>query len=535
MMLLRKITVMAVLGAVGAVVGALLGELLFLGETPPPRPASRQICLLFDISGSMGERVARPDGAGSTTQLEALQDAACDFIARQDLEADAVGLVVFASSAHVVSELSRDAGKLNRAIRGLFCGGGTNLGRGFDVAGSALPDGEDAERWVLVFTDGKPETSSTDEPPGMAALTAARALRNRGIRIVAIGTRLADATLLADATGSGDNVITSDAVELPDAFRRSEEVINRQMLASSGGPGSFSRNVMVTGFWAALIAIGTGVGLVVGQNRYMKRSQITIRQFATVVLGGVIAGLVAGGAGQTAFVALSEAGETTFALSEKVVEAIARVIAWTLLGCGIGYGMGAFVPNLARLKAAGAAAAAGVAGAVGFLLLGDAPGRLLGAAIMGLAIGMMTVLVESVYRTAWLIVHWSPRERSEVVLGSSPILIGSSPEAHVLLPEDSPSVAARVRLADGVVQLEDKRSGETRPVADGESLEFGKLRIEIKAGEGRRDPKPLPSAKPKAKPKRKQKQAPAQSPAGTGTGTARPATAKPGTRWWEGR
>ena len=58
MTLLRKIMVMALLGALGAAAGALLGEALFLGDSP--RQAPREICLLFDVSTSMREKVEVP-------------------------------------------------------------------------------------------------------------------------------------------------------------------------------------------------------------------------------------------------------------------------------------------------------------------------------------------------------------------------------------------------------------------------------------------------------------------------------------------
>jgi hypothetical protein len=57
----KKITVMALLGALGATVGAVVGEALFLGKGPL-RAEPRKICLLFDVSGSMGEAVVMPGG-----------------------------------------------------------------------------------------------------------------------------------------------------------------------------------------------------------------------------------------------------------------------------------------------------------------------------------------------------------------------------------------------------------------------------------------------------------------------------------------
>ena len=60
------IMVMALLGAVGATAGAVVGEALFLGRGPL-RAEPRKICLLFDVSGARAfteRRMADPDGLG---------------------------------------------------------------------------------------------------------------------------------------------------------------------------------------------------------------------------------------------------------------------------------------------------------------------------------------------------------------------------------------------------------------------------------------------------------------------------------------
>jgi Ca-activated chloride channel family protein len=478
MTLLRKTTAMMLLGAFSAAAGAVVGEGLFLGAGPQ-HAEPRKICLLFDVSGSMGEAVAWPSG-GIITQLEALQEAASDFVGRQNLAQDSMGLTVFSSDARILAGVSQDAAEIQRAIAGLRARGGTNLGRGLDLARSVLAE-ETGQRWILLFSDGKPESSSTDESPEAAALSAAARAREAGIQIVAIGTGLADANLLALATGSPDNVIISDPQALQDAFRRSEAVINRQMLASSGAAVSFKRNVALTGLWAALIAIGAGLGLVVGQNQHLHRRPLGFREVVVVALGGVVTGVLAGAAGQSLFYVLSGSAN---------VAAIARVVAWTMLGCGVAYGMGFFVPNLCRKRAAVAGAAGGALAAFAFLtvvpLVGDTIGRLLGAAILGLCTGMTTVLVEAVYRKAWLDVHWSPKEKSSLALGASPILVGSDADAHVLLAEaDSPvAVMARIALDGGVIRLTDGQSGQDRVLRDGDKLTYGRIVIEVRASAG---------------------------------------------------
>ncbi len=490
MTLLKKLTAMAILGAIFATIGAAMGEMLFRGEGPPLGP-SRKICLLFDISGSMGDRISRENGR-SVSQLSALQDAAKDFLHRQDLTVDPIGLAVFASDSHVVTKLTHDGGTLNNSISKLYANGGTNLGRGFDVAASVLK-GESGERWILVFTDGKPETSSVaGETPERAALNAAARARHAGIQIVAIGTGLADADLLAQAAGSPDNVIVSDPRKLHDAFRQSEAVINRQMLASTGSTRGFQADMLLAGAWVALVAIFAGIGLVIGQNRHLHRRPIGPAQMAIIFLGGIVTGVAAGAASQGLFYMLSGASEIVVA---------GRVASWTVLGLGVGFGIGCFVPNLHRHRAAIAGAVGGSFAALCFIMLvpavGDTIGRLLAAAILGLSIGLMMVLVEAASRNAYVLVHWSANETSSLTLGSSPILIGTSSEAHVLLPEDDDraGIVARISMEEDTPQLTD-RDGATRMLDNGEILTYGRVRIEVCGKGSKADGKPAHTPPP---------------------------------------
>jgi Ca-activated chloride channel family protein len=532
MSLFRKITVMALLGGLGATGGAFVGENLFKLE-PPTRSDPRKVCLLFDVSRSMEQAIARSEGHGLISQLQALQDAATTFVDRQDLRLDEMGLIAFAWDARILTNLTQDANSLNGAINSLRAGGGTNLGLGLDRALELLKD-EEGERWILLFTDGKPESSSTHEKPEEAALSAAVRARLAGIRIVAIGTPLADAGLLVQATGSPENVIIADPQKLHDAFRRSEAVINQQMLATAGNAESIQRNVALTGLWAALIAIGAGIGLVMGQNRHLRRRLLKVKEVLGIVLGGVVTGLLAGAASQGLFHVLSET---------SAVMLIGRVIAWALLGLGIGYGMGFFMPNLRRKRAAIAGAAGGVIAAFAFLNLvptsGDTVGRLVAAAILGICTGLTTVLVEVVNRKAWLVVRWSEKESSSLALGTSPIIVGSSSTAHVLLPDsESPvPIMAKITMSEGVVGLEDGQSGQLRVLSDGETLQYGRIAIDVcasGAAEGAATPETQrPSRATDRRPKPPAPQPPAAKPAAPAAPKPAQKAATGGAKWYE--
>ena len=574
MTLLKKISTLALCGAVGAAAGAVAGEFLFLKSVRPS--GQRSICLLFDVSGSMGEIVEGE--AGGITQLEALKRAARDFIGRQTLPAESLGLAVFSSHSKVVSELGNDAGSIERSLVSLNVGGGTDIGLGLDVAREAL-SGQPGERWILLFSDGEPESSSTDETPEQAALSAAKRARRAGLQIVAIGTGLADADLLARVTGSRRKVIISDPRALQDAvesllaggttdlgrgrnvagsllsaapgerwivlfsdgrpqtsssstegpmasarsaaarirndgahiiaigtgladrtllreiagsrdhvilsefdalsaaFRRSEQLINRQMLAITPDAAGFKDNLIRAGLWAGLIATAAGGGLVVGQNRHLRRRLLRVTEAGKVLFGGALTGLAAGAAGQSLFYLLS---------SDPACAALGRLVAWLILGCGLGLGLSAFVPNMSRSRAIAGGLLGGIIAAGCFMqvvpMAGVVTGRLLSAAILGLSCGLALVLAERVWRTAWLTVHWGKGAKSTILLGRDPIIVGHARHAHIQPPmraELVPEMARLVLLDEGVVRLDDRQLNQSQTLQSGETVNLGGLDIEI--------------------------------------------------------
>ena len=116
---------LAVLAALGATAGAGAGEFLFDPEDNSTRPLPRSICLLFDTSGSMKSAV--DDQRPWHSQLLALTEAAEGFVERQDLDLDSLGLVSFASAAHVQSPLSQDGRQLIDNLGGLRARGATDV------------------------------------------------------------------------------------------------------------------------------------------------------------------------------------------------------------------------------------------------------------------------------------------------------------------------------------------------------------------------------------------------------------------------
>jgi len=476
MRILRRILVMSLLGAFGAFLGALAGEKLFRESAPLQAPAvERDVCLLFDMSSSMLDVTKEGE-----SQLEALRRAALVFVASDGFKNDALSLVAFSTGAHVVCEPTHDAEQIRGAIQSLRAGGMTELGRGLKVAHDVLASAK-GEPWILLFSDGKPKSNSIKADPVMAARRAAAECRQAGIQIAAVGTGLADRALFEELTGDPANVFLSAPESLGQAFHDTgQRIQNRQMLTSTTSSTDFVTGLWHACAWAGLVGCGAGLALVIGVNRGLRRRFLQVGQFFGVLVGAVACGLAAGAAGQGTFHVLSRF---------EAPELPGRIVAWVLLAASIALGMTFFVPNLPRRRATFAGAVGGALAAVCFLRIvpetGDTAGRLLGAAILGLVVGAMIVLVETSVRRARLLVHWGKGETSKLLLGTTPIIVGRSAEAHICpsWDEDLPALIGHFTRDPAGTQYEDKRSGKKRRLRAGDRLEFGKVVVEVQDAE----------------------------------------------------
>ena len=241
---------------------------------------------------------------------------------------------------------------------------------------------------------------------------------------------------------------------------------------------------LAIGLWTALLATFLALLIVAGQNLLLRRPPWNRQEALKLAGGGVLAGLLAGSASQYLFALVAPT------LAEKFPDAlwlvkIGQVFGWMLLGALLGAGLGGFIPNLPRGRASLGGMVGGLLGAVAFLVaiqvLGEVGGRLLGALMLGGAIGLMVALVEKLAREAALVVHWDQHERTVISLGAEPVILGSSPEAHLYLPKEKgfPPVTAIVTFRDGKVEMENKLTKSTHTLRGGNKLEIGTLMIEI--------------------------------------------------------
>ncbi|MFO0967285.1 MAG: hypothetical protein U0793_17120 [Gemmataceae bacterium] len=159
-----------------------------------------------------------------------------------------------------------------------------------------------------------------------------------------------------------------------------------------------------------------------------------------------------------------------------LLDLLATVLGWTVLGSLVGLALAFFVPNLSGLKGFLGGGLGGFAGALFFVvfssLIGAWLGRWLGALALGFCVGMMVALVESVFRRYWLEVRLGSGEVRTVTLGASRVAVGSDPlRATIVLP-DGPPIAYRFYLDRGRVVCEDNhgvfklQAGETQQVGE---------------------------------------------------------------------
>jgi hypothetical protein len=250
------------------------------------------------------------------------------------------------------------------------------------------------------------------------------------------------------------------------------------------------KTTLVIGLWTALLAVGMSALIVGGQNFLLRRALCNWKEAALVLGGGLLAGLISGAVSQHLFAlgANSVAAQLSETEAERVLPLIIKagqIVGWSLLGALLGFGMAFFIPNLPKFRAGFAGLLGGGLGAAAFLFAlaksGEVSGRLLGAAILGLTIGLVVALVEKLAREAALVVHWHENERTVINLGAEPVILGSSPEAHLYLPKHKgfPPITAIVTFRDGRVQMENKLSNSTHTLAGGNKLQIGELWIEI--------------------------------------------------------
>ncbi|GHS88493.1 hypothetical protein FACS189487_06890 [Campylobacterota bacterium] len=261
------------------------------------------------------------------------------------------------------------------------------------------------------------------------------------------------------------------------------EVVAELLRLNERGYESNIHLVAGMALWFGLVALGISLGLVAAQHIYLRQSP-RIETLLKAVGIGLVSGAIAGGVAQILFGSLASG-------LVGLVRFVFQSFCWGLAGLGLGFGVSMFVPNYPRGRAILAGFAGGVIGGAVFLLLGifgvmsEEVARVIGIAILGLAIGLTVSAVEEMLREAWLTVIWGKNETTSVALGEHPVILGSAPDATVRLPRSKfPPVTAVLTVQNGKVMMDNKLSNQTVALPNGSKINIGKITIVINTRKG---------------------------------------------------
>ena len=248
--------------------------------------------------------------------------------------------------------------------------------------------------------------------------------------------------------------------------------------------------VFVIGMWTSLLTFGLSLALVMGQNRYLARPWLSLGEFAALVGGSLLAGLVAGGLGQSLY------GLLTYI---RFWPEIGFVLGWLVLGSLLGRGLVFFIPNLSAWRAVAAGSCGGLLGALAFIavsFVGDMAGRFMGAAILGLALGLMVAIVESAFRKIWLEVVDESGAVRVVNLGTTPVILGGDGRWCTVTIAGAPGRALKFWEEKGQVYCLDILAEKTNPVAPGYRPTLKNVDVVVCSNEQGRTPPPKKATKP---------------------------------------
>jgi Ca-activated chloride channel family protein len=470
----NKPLLFGIYGASGCLTAAILLGEPFLdlteGKSNPPAPVTPQaIVLLIDTSGSMSD--------GKLTEVKT---AANRFIERRDLQKDQLAVVSFGGEIKTATPLTQDANTLKNAVDTLSESGGTPMAEGIDAALGELQTTA-LNKNIILFTDGLP-----DDPN--LAYNSALVTTKTGVKLIAVATGDADVSYLTQITGDLSLVFYANSGQFEQAFRKAEAAIYKQLLGSNSGENySIIDSVLSTGGWTAFLAMGISLALIMGQNRYMRLPLLTVRKGIISTFGSLAAGMIAGAIGQIVFLPLS---------SIAGLEITGYIVAWVILGALVGGGTRFFVPNLKLKNALLGGTVGGGIGGSGFLItasiFGDVLGRLSGTSIIGFSIGLMIAWIEQkqLESQPYLSVNWTATEQTTYLLGTKPILIGSSLNVEIPLNASdgfTPITAKIFKEGENIIMQFDQEYAARKNMKKtsqelkvGDTRKLGQITIEVK-------------------------------------------------------
>lgn len=234
-------------------------------------------------------------------------------------------------------------------------------------------------------------------------------------------------------------------------------------------------DVLEIGLWSAIFAGILGLSLFLASSWHQRRELEPVGAMQVLAMSAA-AGFLAGAGAQY----LYSLDLGSFRLQNYAF----RILAWAIMGALLGLMLSRSIPNLGPRRGFGAGAIGGAIGCIGFivisLFLAGPAGRIMGIALLGLAIGLAMYLVEDLFREASVEVEWAPYETTWVALGSQPVTIGGGGEEHVFKRGLPPHVSSIV-MHDGLIEHVETANGKRTPLDDGSRLRIAGLNLVIHA------------------------------------------------------
>ena len=238
-------------------------------------------------------------------------------------------------------------------------------------------------------------------------------------------------------------------------------------------PSSSLIDTMVsTGVWFALISAGLAIAIVIGYQYYINRRVQVAKAFRQVALFAAVAGAISG--------AIAQGIYAGFGASE-----VLRVICWGLAGGLLGLALSGKLPSLTWARGLLGGALGGVLGGLIFILLSfnlsDTFGRLFGCAAIGFCIGLMLIVVDTLFSKAWLVIDYDNGSTRTLNIGREPITVGSDEALSIVSVQNAPPVALRLTLEQGQIIGEDVPTGTKTNLRPGYTKRIGNCTITVGA------------------------------------------------------
>lgn len=227
-----------------------------------------------------------------------------------------------------------------------------------------------------------------------------------------------------------------------------------------------------TGIWFALISAGIAVAIAIGYQYYINRRVRVAKAIREVALFAAVAGAISGAIAQGIFAGFG-AGE------------LLRVICWGLAGGLLGMALSGKLPSLDRMRGLLGGTMGGVLGGIIFILLSytlsDTFGRLFGCAAIGFCIGLMLIVVDTLFSKAWLVIDYDDGSTRTLNIGREPITVGSDEALSIVSIRNAPPVALRFTLEQGQIIGEDIAAGTKTNLRPGYTKRVGNCTITVGA------------------------------------------------------